>query len=314
MATLINLHRPKGFRDSSKFALNSDTGELIDWEWESLNPDDFSLDKEGNVFHNCNDKKSWSRLVRHGENANNFFEKSIKTHTPVSRQEKKNEGGKSFHGVHTSHRGKIRLRKKKYKNKKYKNSRWRCIIVQDKKRKRENRKRKRKKERKKAVIFNEKTLGDGACGASIERCKLCLTSSEIDNIFNRPQESRCCDFCDKIFDGIRVDCKVCSYCLHLVYRKIFCEDCKINLGEWNVDWRMKLNIPREHHPERCRCQECFQIRWLRPCFDCGMTCHTAMNCPWGTKIAADDEMWEYWAMEDDEREAIIRDDYLFGWD
>ena len=75
MTALINLHRPKGFKDSSQFALNPSTGELLEWEWESLNPEDFSLDKDGNVFHNCGDKQSWSRVVRHGQNANNFFER-----------------------------------------------------------------------------------------------------------------------------------------------------------------------------------------------------------------------------------------------
>jgi hypothetical protein len=109
MTALINLHRPKGFKDSSQFALNPSTGELLEWEWESLNPEDFSLDKDGNVFHNCGDKQSWSRVVRHKQNANNFFEKEKKyTLSGVSHKKVKSPRGSKFN---SSYKGRIQLRK-----------------------------------------------------------------------------------------------------------------------------------------------------------------------------------------------------------
>ena len=128
MAALIKLHRPKGFSDSSKFALNPSTGELLEWEWEHLDPEDFCLDEGGDVFHNGNDKKSWSRIVRHGENANNFFEKKITLFKKVN-QKKGDVRAEHPHLNNTSYKGKIRLRKKKYKTKKYKNSQHSTISL-----------------------------------------------------------------------------------------------------------------------------------------------------------------------------------------
>jgi len=291
MTTFINLHRPKGFSDSSKFALNPSTGELLEWKWESLDPEDFSLNQNGDVFHNCGDKKSWSRVVRHGENANNFFEEVEEKCEIASHRSKKVWGGDAPK-FNTSYKGKIQLRKKKYKKRKYKNSKMRKQKWPDKRRK--------EKVFKKAVATREITK---SAVPVIEKCQWCRTSSENDNIFNCPQERHCCDFCKKCFEGFRLNGKVCNYCLHLVYRSNFCDDCKKNLGEWNVNWRMKLKIPQEHHPPHCKCEQCFQYRWSRPCLFCGMIEHTSHNCPWGI----------YDDYEDDRIQEAVRDDYLFGW-
>ena len=137
-------------------------------------------------------------------------------------------------------------------------------------------------------------------------------SSEVDNIFNCPLEKHSCDFCEKTFDGVRLNGKVCGFCLRLDYRNGFCDDCKENLGEWNADWRMKLNIPREFHPKSCKCEDCFQFRWLYPCFNCGMTEHAAICCPWiNDSERWDNEMYEYWD-DGDRIEQAVRDDYIFG--
>ena len=328
MAALINLHRPKGFKDSSKFALNPSTGDLLQWEWESLNPEDFSMDKDGNVFHNCDDKQSWSRVVRHGQNANNFFERGASA--PQDPQEtflekvfQKSLGGRTplKPKFNSSYKGKIQLRTKKYRKKKYKNSRRRAQT-----KKQQRRKRKREKVFKKAVFASKVSAVP-----EVDVCYHCLVTSEEDNIFNCPIERFCCDFCEKKFDGVRLTTKCCENCLTLFYRCRFCEDCEKNLGEWSPDWRMKLEIPRCEHPKHCKCQECYQFHWLTPCFNCGMTCHAARACPWRADIAEAERTRAWEAAMDrcdryyeeyyadyanhyyEEFEQQIRDDYLFGW-
>jgi hypothetical protein len=280
---------------------------LLEWEWESLNPEDFSLDKDGNVFHNCGDKQSWSRVVRHKQNANNFFEKEKKyTLSGVSHKKVKSPRGSKFN---SSYKGRIQLRKKKYKNQKYKNSRVRRIIVSDKKIVKRNKKRKDKKAFKQAVTSNEVSIIP-----TIESCEWCHKSSDRVNIFSCPREKYCCDFCEKSFDGLRLDGKMCGGCLHIVFRSNFCDDCEKNLGGWDINWRLKLEIPREHHPSRCNCEGCFQYR-SHPCADCGMMSHTAQCCPWGTYSEEGDNQDDYEAdYEGDEIQEAVRDDYLFGWD
>ena len=306
MTALINLHRPKGFNDSSQFALNPSTGDLLQWEWESLNPEDFSLDKDGNVFHNCDDKQSWSRVVRHGQNANNFFDQGAEA--AQGPPQTKVFGGRTplKPKFNSSYKGRIQLRTEKYRKKKYKNSRWRA---QNKNQQRRNKKRKREKVFKKAVFASKVSTVP-----EVDVCFHCLITSETDNIFNCPLERYCCDFCEKKFDGVRLTTKCCGFCLTLFYRSKFCEDCEKNLGEWSPDWRFKLKIPREHHPSRCNCEGCFQYR-SHPCADCGMMSHTAQRCPWGTYSEDGDNQDDYEAdYEGDEIQEAVRDDYLFGWD
>ena len=85
-------------------------------------PGDFCVDERGTVFHNCPDRKTWSRIVRHGEEASNFFQEDInppskkvecvKDTTPIGKE------GKQYS---LSYKGTRRLRKKKFKKIKYKN-------------------------------------------------------------------------------------------------------------------------------------------------------------------------------------------------
>ena len=279
MTTRINLYRPKGFSDSSKFALNPSTGELLDWSWK-LDPEDFSLDQTGDIFHNCNDKQSWSRIVRHGQKANNFFETEEKQVT-------KNHSGarkkitRRHNNLNISYKGNIQLRKRKYRNKKYKNRRGRKC---------------REKNKKPIAFHNTVHLGT-------ETCKFCRVSSEHDNIFNEPRERHCCDFCKKHFNGVLLHGKVCHYCLSLVFKKKFCEDCTKNLGEWDANWRMTFEIPQNLHPPRCSCTNCLQY----PCFDCGMECHTVQTCPWGRYTEEANN-------QDDRIQEEVHDDYMWGQD
>ena len=113
MTALIKLHRPEGFRDSDKWALKS-TGELLRWPRKDLNPNDFNMDQYGNMFHNCPEGKSWSRVVRHGENANNFFRKTLEIRPSPPKPEKKTKC--ISHLSIVSYKGTARLRNKKYKN------------------------------------------------------------------------------------------------------------------------------------------------------------------------------------------------------
>ncbi len=281
MDTRTPLYRPEGFKDSDKWALGPN-GELIEWKWNSL-PGDFCVDERGVVFHNCPDRKTWSRIVRHGEEASNFFQEDINPlPKKVERAQDTTSFGKEGKKYSLSYKGKRHLRKKKFKKKKYKNSRLR-------QRRRSNRSgHKLTKSKKKNIQKSKKSMRSvNACAAnSRDVCQLCLTSGERDNIFLDPQDKYSCDCCGKCFNGLQWEGCVCGSCLDRWYRMKFCDECSNNLGDWHRDWRMKFDIPQRHHPRHCECQECFQYRWLRPCCACGMTCHAAEGCPWSSDIAA----------------------------
>ena len=69
---------------------------------------------------------------------------------------------------------------------------------------------------------------------------------------------------------------------------------------------MTLQIPQEHHPLRCKCKYCIEFKWQRPCFDCGMMCHAAQNCPWGRYVEEANNQ------DDDRIQEAVHDDYLWG--
>ena len=294
MSVRIPLYRPEGFKDSDKWALDPN-GELIAWRWNSL-PGDFSVDEKGNIFHHCPGKESWSRVVRNGEEASNFFEDD-KPLFSKAKKEKKREQVKSSGGVgsrYTSlYKGKFSLRKRKFKKIKYKNSRRRRNNVSGKK--------KWFTTNKKAKVFKRKRVSSEKRQMPISRaaCQYCLTEGDCDNIYLDPQERHSCDFCEKCFNGLQLKGHVCGYCLYRCYRRNFCEECTENLGQWECDWRMKLDIQYELHPERCGCKECFKFRWRRPCADCGMSSHTAQYCPWRDDVSEDISLLGHFEWEGD---------------
>ena len=168
MDTRTPLYRPEGFKDSDKWALGPN-GELIEWKWNSL-PGDFCVDERGVVFHNCPDRKTWSRIVRHGEEASNFFQEDInplpKNVECVQDTMPINKEGKQYS---LSHKGKHSIRKKKFKKKKYKNSRLR-------QRRRSNRSgHKLTKSKKKNIQKSKKSMRSAnTCVAnSRDVCQLC---------------------------------------------------------------------------------------------------------------------------------------------
>lgn len=313
MAYLTKLYTPSGFRDSKNFALNQVTGELIKWKWPSLNPEDFCIDEKGNLWHDCDDKKTLSRIVRNGLPANNFFKKSKSI--PNLKNEKNQtinigERQKNKHFISTS--GNSRLRKRKYKKKKYKNSKARS----------QKREKKRRQEKvfKKAV---ESCVIEKSLPPIIERCKFCDNTNQNSNIFNNPFEKHSCDFCESKFNGIQLHGKVCDDCLNIVYRLNFCDLCKKNLGVWDINWRQNLGIPYEDHPVRCSCTDCISY----PCGRCYNEDHCSRNCPWRSNVwpptiyipepSGPEDLEDYFAyyhvMEPNRIEDAARDDYLFGW-
>lgn len=326
MAFLTKLRKPEGFADSNKFAINPMTGDLLPWKWPSLNPEDFCIDENNDLWHDCDDKTTFSRIVRNGTKANNFFQKDPLPPPSLQSQQTINVGDRKKNKHYVSIRGNWHSRKRKFKKRKYKNSKMRPKKQWNKKRKKLK---KTRGDRQPLIIQN------------LNKCKFCKVGGEtptlptgcpqcpqlcIENIFRDPIEKYSCDFCQKYFDGPRHRGLVCEYCLISVHKCNFCEDCKKNLGDWNPDWRMRLNIPQSQHPARCKCEECFQYRWLHPCSYCGQMDHTAAMCPWGAgedPYLTRDYLQEqldyenhYGHIEDeyaDEQEAIIRDDYLFGW-
>ena len=225
-----------------------------------------------------------------------------------------------------------RLRKKKFKKKKYKNSKTRQRKHIDKRHKKKAFKKEIESIEKNRTVIHDKDV-----------CQFCLTESSSDNIFCDPLDKHCCDFCDKHFNGYRLQGKVCGDCLFRVYRKNFCEDCKKNLGEWDADWRMNLKIPMDNHPERCFCQKCIEF----PCLNCEMNDHPYQACPWRGPVwpppvyieEAEAQNWEWrwghspfdpnggwtyvsegvrarpcYEYDYDPIEEACRDDYIFGWD
>lgn len=281
MDTRIPLYRPEGFKDSDKWALGP-KGELIEWKWDSLHPRNFTVDEKGIRFHHCPDERSWSGVVRHGEEATNFFEEDENPLPSKAEQVESSAGGNNNNNSGryiSSYKGKFQVRKRKYKKRKYKNSPRRRSNAPDKKQRR----------RKKAFKRERTSVEKHQMPVSRAACQYCLTEGNVENIYLDPREKYSCDFCTKCFNGLQLKGHVCENCLDRCYRCKFCDECKENLGEWEVDWRMRLNIPRYLHPKRCNCQECFQFRWLRPCYDCGMTSHTAQYCPWRDHIPQDYE-------------------------
>ena len=317
MAFLTKLHKPEGFADSNKFALNPITGDLLPWKWTSLNPGDFCIDENNDLWHDCDDKKTLSRIVRNGTKANNFFQENTPPPPPSQPHQviKVGERKKTECGVST--RGKWHSRKRKFKKQKYKNSRQR-------------RKRNDKIFKKAAQPRAVQSRPVQCHSITPNKCKFCAVVNAgpvhggCENMFRDPIEKYSCDCCEKCFDGPRHHGLVCEYCLRCVYKANFCEACQQNLGDWHPDWRMKLNIPQKDHPACCKCQECFQYRWLHPCQYCGMMDHTASKCPWGAgenlllareylqeQIDYDDHYpYEY---DVDQISEAARDDYLFGW-
>jgi len=303
MAYLAKLYRPERFVDSDRFALNPISGDLLPWKWSSLNPTDFCIDHNNNLWHDCDDKKTYSRVVRNGLLANNFFQEDPPSPPIIKYSEHHmvKVGKRKKHKPSVSTSGNWHSRKKKYKKQKYKNSKKRSRKYPDKR-------------------HRGKMVKSGRVAAAKDRaivpvkdvCQYCLIGENMSNIFYNPKEKYSCDFCAKCYDGIQLSGPVCEGCLYLCYRSNFCTECKNNLGEWKADWRMKLNIPQVSHPHRCGCQECFQWRSLRPCWHCGMLDHAASCCPWGVHNDRYNDV-DYLDFDYDDFEQQVRDDYLFGW-
>ena len=303
------LHVPVGFADSEKCALNPITGDLLPWKWSSLNPADFCIDRQNNLWHYCDNEKTWSAAVRNGLLANNFFEnapplalskdsaaletasqtflgtdvevaaatklqalqrgRAARFTPPPVKSQKIHIGKRGNNKASVSTSGHWHSRKKKYKKTKYKNSNIR--------------RRKHVDKRHKKKAFNKFRRGKSVKKAQVvvpreEVCAHCLIDRRVDNIFDNPCPRYCCDFCAVSFNGDKLSGKVCSYCLYQNHREKFCQICEKNLGQWHADWRMTHNIPPCHHPRRCLCKECSSARRIACAVAVRRRQHPCVDC------------------------------------
>ena len=282
--TRYQLHRPLGFSDSHKFALNPLTGELLFWPNSTLEPEDFSIDIEGNVWHYTKSfdgvKNSYSRILRHGLSANNFFvNDETKIGTKIGTKSECKIGARKTSEANSSI--KFKNRKKKYRKKKYKNSNARNKNYPD------------KRNKKKYNIHTQNTVFVPP-PYSKEICNYCLSDDTEENIFLSPFQHFRCDFCNECFNGYQWLGKVCGQCLDRTSHHEFCPKCRDNLGAWHRNWRQDIDVPFTMHPSRCSCDLCVQQR--------------SYVSDWSPDWDAE----SYWDQEAEEREMQIRDDYLFG--
>ena len=239
MVARTPLYRPEGFLDSSKVALNPRTGYLVEWQWSNLNPEDFSVDGGGAIYHHCPQGKTWSEVVRHGEEAGVYFEEGEKVvASKAGRTRVRSDGGRRYTSSYT---GRQKLRKGKYRNKKYRNS----------KRRRSNALTKRPARQQKAFQRKRRSVEKGHVDRFV--CDWC-DEPHVAKIYRDPQRRYSCDACGKCFRGRRLTGCVCETCAHQGNRCAFCEKCEEQLGPWSPDWRLTLS--HESHPERCRCKKC----------------------------------------------------------
>jgi len=302
-----------------RVAINRNTGELIEWPWKH-DPANFLWTYNLTPYYNDPNPQTYLEKTRKGLNASELFEDD-----PVLPKKQKTTiitiGGKNkrFKGISTS--SMVRLRKKKYKNKKYKNTGG---LKRDKWRK--------KKKQRQKILKRERYFKENEIEKNVTppwaRCIYCLKTNDEANIFGDTIEKKCCDLCDKIYDGDKLGLS-CERCLTCTRRHGFCDDCRSNLGKWHYNWRKDLEIPIEEHPLRCGCDMCKQT----PCCSCTMNCHSYMNCPWRTQAPwppydEADMLYNEWEAQQEEEAAElqyfhdlyhdeiedgIRDDYLFGW-
>ena len=255
------------------------------WPNSTLEPEDFSIDIEGNVWHYTKSfdgvKNSYSRILRHGLSANNFFVNDDDDDDVES--EIKGESECKIGARKTSKANfsiKFKNRKKKYRKKKYKNSNARNKNYPD------------KRNKKKFGVRKQNIIQDLSQRPK-EICNYCLSDDTEENIFLSPFQRFRCDFCNECFNGYQWLGKVCGQCLDRTTHHEFCPKCRDNLGVWHRNWRQDMDVPFTMHPSRCSCDLCIQQRSYVSDWDA-------------------ESYWDHEADEADEAEMQIRDDYLFG--
>ena len=66
-------HPHSNFKDAKDWVLIAETGELHPWPWH-YDASHFKLLKNGDILHNHPSPKTYSEVMRQGEDANTFFE------------------------------------------------------------------------------------------------------------------------------------------------------------------------------------------------------------------------------------------------
>ncbi len=220
-------HPHSNFKDAKNWVILEETGEICPWPWH-YDAAHFKLLKNGDILHNHPSPKTYSEIVRQGEDANNFFEEEEKMDIQKGEQREIRVGERKGYGLIGKDSSYFSPRKRKYKRKKYKNSK--------------NRKKgtdKLNKKHRKQKIF-KKMRGELARDRNPpkrESCWCCRATSEERNLIRNPFYYRYCDFCGNIYErhcdlGITL-CVECSdaFCTG------FCGGCEPHLGKWHPYWK-----------------------------------------------------------------------------
>mgnify|MGYP007106921916 CR=1 FL=1 len=220
-------HPHSNFKDAKDWVLIAETGELHAWPWH-YDASHFKLLKNGNILHNHPSPKTYSEVLRQGEDANNFFEEEEKNDIQKGEQREIRIGERKEYGRIGSDLSNFSPRKRKYRRKKYKNSKSR-----------KKRTALLNKKHRTAKIFKKMhaELIRGGNPPKLESCGFCGTTSDERNMIMEPFYHRKCDFCDVLFEKYcDKGWTLCEFCSGGVCMG-FCSICEGNLGKWSPYWR-----------------------------------------------------------------------------
>jgi len=220
-------HPHSNFKDAKNWVILEETGEIRPWPWH-YDAAHFKLLKNGDILHNHPSPKTYSEIVRQGEDANNFFKDEEKMDIQKGEQREIRIGERKEYGRIGKDLSYFSPRKRKYRRKKYKNSK--------------NRKKgtdKLNKKHRKQKIF-KKMHGELARKRNppkVERCICCLGTSEEVNLIRNPFYYTRCEFCNLFYERhCDMGIILCEDCTGGNDRG-FCGYCEANLGKWHPYWR-----------------------------------------------------------------------------
>ena len=220
-------HPHSNFKDAKNWVILEETGEIRPWPWH-YDAAHFKLLKNGKILHNHPSPKTYSEIVRQGEDANNFFKEEEKMDIQKGEQREIRIGERKGYGRIGKDLSYFSPRKRKYRRKKYKNSK--------------NRKKgtdKLNKKHRKDKIFKKMhgELVRERNPPKVERCICCLGTSEEVNLIRNPFYYTRCEFCNLFYERhCDMGIILCEDCTGGNDRG-FCGHCEANLGKWHPYWR-----------------------------------------------------------------------------
>ena len=120
-------HPHSNFKDAKNWVILEETGEIRPWPWH-YDAAHFKLLKNGKILHNHPSPKTYSAIVRQGEDANNFFKEEEKMDIQKGERREIRIGERKEYGRIGKDLSYFSPRKRKYRRKKYKNSKNRKKI------------------------------------------------------------------------------------------------------------------------------------------------------------------------------------------